>query len=210
MTIHYPSGVANLRKLQKESTRSRLLATALELFERNGFAATTVDDIAAAAGTTRATFYAHFESRRELMRALFDELNRLLERVTSAEHGSSARPLVEAVQLGTREAIEAWLRAQAARWPVIKPYILAATEASAIDPEIRLLMNEWFDETISDIVEGLTRADRYEPETRRFRGELAIAQLDHTALHWMREAWDLDGDRALAVLAESWAKLLGP
>ena len=59
--------MANLRVAQKEQTRQRLLDTALELFESKGYAATTIDDIAAAAGTTRVTFYAHFPSRRAIM-----------------------------------------------------------------------------------------------------------------------------------------------
>lgn len=201
--------MANLRILQKESTRRRLLSTALDLFQRHGYQATTIDDIATSAGTTRVTFYAHFESRRHLMIALLGELNVLLERDESTEHGASARGLVEAVRVGTRESIDPWLRAQIARWPSIKPYILTATEASAIDPEVRQLFREWFDEVVSDIEEGLDAADRFEAGSRRFRGELALAQLDHTALGWMRGAWEIETGPALAVLVESWTKLLG-
>ena len=72
--------MANLRVEQKEQTRQRLLDTALDLFETKGYAATTIDDIAAAAGTTRVTFYAHFPSRRAIMAALIDRLNVILER----------------------------------------------------------------------------------------------------------------------------------
>lgn len=201
--------MANLREAQKAMTRQRLLDTALEIFESQGYAATTIDDIATAAGTTRVTFYAHFPSRRDIMRALLDELNQHLGRGASAAHGSTATSLVDAVRLGTTEAIGPWLRAQASNWPTIKPYILTATEASAIDPEIRVLFEGWFDEVIGDIREGLDAAGRHAPETRQFRGELAMAQLDHTAIAWMRSGWDLDTDPALDVLTESWVKLLG-
>lgn len=190
-------------------TRQRLLDKALEIFEVQGYAATTIDDIASAAGTTRVTFYAHFPSRRDIMRALLDELNALLDRHESEMHGSTAVGLVEAVRIGTTETIGTWLRAQASRWPAIKPYILTAAEASAIDPEIRTLIEAWFDEVIADIQEGLELADRCPPETRYFRGELAVAQLDHTAKHWMRSGWDLDEDPALVVLTESWMSLVG-
>jgi Transcriptional regulator len=201
--------MANLRAAQKEMTRQRLLSTALGLFESNGYTTTTVDDIATAAGTTRVTFYAHFPSRRDLMRALIDDLNVLLGRGRSAEHGSTARALVAVVNDGELAGITAWLREQARRWPAIQPYIIASTEAAATDPEIRALVDEWFDEVIGDIREGLDLADRFDPETRHFRGELAFAQLDHTAQHWMRAHWDIDSDPALEVLAESWTKLLG-
>lgn len=201
--------MANLRELQKETTRKRLMSSALDLFQDRGYAATTIDDIATSASTTRVTFYAHFPSKRDVMIALLAELNPLLERTADTEHGASAPSLVAAVEAGTQEAIEAWIREQAARWPQIKPYILVATEASAGDEEIRQLYGEWFDSVIADVVDGLTRADRHDPATRRFMGELALAQLDHTAIAWMRDAWDLDDDPRLHVLARSWQRLLG-
>jgi AcrR family transcriptional regulator len=48
--------MATLREVQKQQTRQLLLDTGLELFESKGYAATTIDDIAAGAGTTRTTF----------------------------------------------------------------------------------------------------------------------------------------------------------
>ena len=44
-------------------TRDLLLKEGLGLFEAKGYGATTIDDIAAAAGTTRTTFYMHFPSK---------------------------------------------------------------------------------------------------------------------------------------------------
>ena len=59
-------------------TRRLLLEMAFELFEQKGYAATTVDDIAVAVGTTRATFYAHFPSKGQLMLVLVARSNRIL------------------------------------------------------------------------------------------------------------------------------------
>src|SRR5215510_4643986 len=44
------------------ATRARILETAYELFYRQGFARVGVDRIAASAGITKRTLYAHFES----------------------------------------------------------------------------------------------------------------------------------------------------
>ena len=52
---------------QPTQGRERLLAAAIDLFYRHGFAAVGVDQIIAAAGVTKTTFYKHFESREELM-----------------------------------------------------------------------------------------------------------------------------------------------
>jgi AcrR family transcriptional regulator len=199
----------NQRQIQKEATRQRILSTALELFVSRGYVATTVDDIALAANTTRVTFYSHFESRRELMRGLIHELNGILERRDEPGRSSTASLLVAAVHEGSREKLGGWLQEQAARWPLIKPYVLAATEASAVDPEMRALLRGWIEEVVADIREGLDSADRYEPETRHYRGELAFVALDQTALSWMRGDLDLTKEPALEVLTELWWKLLG-
>jgi AcrR family transcriptional regulator len=47
--------------------RERLLGVAIELFYRNGFNAVGIDQVIAAAGVTKTTFYKHFESKDDLM-----------------------------------------------------------------------------------------------------------------------------------------------
>lgn len=47
-------------------TRERLRTAALELFDEQGFAATTVPDIVARAGLTKRTFFRHFSDKREV------------------------------------------------------------------------------------------------------------------------------------------------
>jgi len=47
--------------------RERLVATAIDLFYRNGFGAVGIDRVIAAAGVTKTTFYKHFEGKDDLM-----------------------------------------------------------------------------------------------------------------------------------------------
>ncbi|WP_040801111.1 TetR/AcrR family transcriptional regulator [Nocardia higoensis] len=202
--------MATLRKAQKEMTRKLLLDTGLELFAAKGYAATTIDDIASAAGTTRVTFYAYFPSKVDLMKALITErLNAELGRVPSVEHGSTARELVSVVEDGSRERIRAWLELTAKRWTTIRPYTTTAFEAAAVDPEIRALFGEWLDETIGDIQDGLDTADRFPARTRRFRSVLAMTQLDHVARNWTPGHWGVEHDEMLDVLTESWFGVIG-
>lgn len=133
-----------------------------ELFNRRGYAATT-DDIATAAVTTRATFYAYFPSRSELMRALIDEkLNEGLQRIRSAHRGSTADDLVAAVRDGRREAIHSWLTEKADRWRSIHSIIRIGHDAAAVDPELRDLVKLWLAEATGDTEEGLGQADRFQ------------------------------------------------
>jgi AcrR family transcriptional regulator len=199
----------SLRAAQKEMTRSLLLATALDLFDSKGYTATTIDDIANAAGTTRVTFYAHFPARIDLIRALFADLNAFLRR-DDAEGVPSDPTLVAAIRSGSREAIAAWIAQSARRWPKIQPYLRAADEAAITDPDIRALVDEWWNEAYQDLVTGLDQAGRFDPATRRTRAELAFAQLHHMATSWLRRGWQVRSEDAeLAVLTDSWHALLG-
>ncbi|MEY9810241.1 TetR/AcrR family transcriptional regulator [Streptomyces albogriseolus] len=201
--------MANLREAQKQMTRRLLLESGLELFKTKGYAATTVDDIATAAGTTRVTFYAYFPSRSDLMRALIDEqLNETLQRVRSPEHGSTARDLVETVAEGTQEAIMAWLSRTVELWPAVRPIIRIGRDASVVDPDLPDLVERWLEEAIADIEDGLTAAGRLEPHQRHFRGVLAMAELDYVAQHWQGSDWKISREQMTEELAASWVRLL--
>ena len=62
-------------------TRQRIVAEALKLFETQGFHATSVDAIAKAAGTSRATLYQYFEGKEQIFVELLDECGAALMRV---------------------------------------------------------------------------------------------------------------------------------
>ncbi len=63
-----------LRRLPRAQRREQLLRAATEAFARSGFAATSLEDIAAQAGVARVILYRHFESKSELYRAVLDRL----------------------------------------------------------------------------------------------------------------------------------------
>lgn len=51
---------------EKPSSRQKLLDAALHVIRSKGYAATTVDDICAAAGVTKGSFFHHFKSKDDL------------------------------------------------------------------------------------------------------------------------------------------------
>lgn len=61
------------------TTRFELERVALDLFIRNGFAETTLDDIAAAAGIARRTFFGYYSSKNDVVWGDFDALLRGME-----------------------------------------------------------------------------------------------------------------------------------
>ncbi len=76
-------------------TRERLQTTALQLFTDQGFDATTVAEIAAAAEVTERTFFRHFADKREVLFAGQDEfLGMFTGPVEAAPAGTPAFDLV--------------------------------------------------------------------------------------------------------------------
>jgi AcrR family transcriptional regulator len=68
-----------VRRLPRAQRREQILVAATEAFARNGFAATSLDDIAAQAGVTRVLLYRHFDSKTDLYQAVLDRMCARLE-----------------------------------------------------------------------------------------------------------------------------------
>src|SRR5258705_12117534 len=66
--------VEGRRERKKRELRSRIYQTAQELFLGQGFEATTVEQIAAAADIAPATFFNHFQSKNALLGEMTSEV----------------------------------------------------------------------------------------------------------------------------------------
>ena len=90
-----------MRRRKKQDSRDSLLAAATQAFCAAGCFAVSVEDVAAAAGVSRMTFYRHFSGKA----AIATELFRL--------NAQSAMPRILAIGmrgiLPARQAIAAWI-----------------------------------------------------------------------------------------------------
>jgi AcrR family transcriptional regulator len=94
-----------LRERKKEQTRARITRVALELFARDGFAATTINAIAEAADVAPRTVSTYFPHKEEIVFEAYDPIiGRLEARI------GSRRPDETVV-----DVIGDWLRAEAAQ-----------------------------------------------------------------------------------------------
>ena len=83
------------RETGDPGVRLRLLASATELFNRKGYAGTTVREIVAAAGVTKPVLYYYFRNKEgiflDLMREALSQFDALLRDSEKAEGGAPAR-----------------------------------------------------------------------------------------------------------------------
>ena len=86
------------RALQKERRRTDMLSSAAYLFERQGYACTTFDEIAARAGVGVATVYKYFNSKQGIVIALLEpDLKNMLaraRRIVERPHADPAKSMV--------------------------------------------------------------------------------------------------------------------
>src|SRR3569833_1129042 len=119
------------------NTRERLVRAAVDLFADQGYAATTVSEIAErAGGLSKMTFFRHFPDKREVLFADQDKLGRLLADVIAVAPGS-ATPL-QAVAAGL-DALAALQRPAGVRRPARsghrrKPRAAGARRVQALGP----------------------------------------------------------------------------
>ena len=119
--------IQSLRSQLKRLTKERLISSAIELFAKNGFRATSVGDIAKAAGTTPTTFYRYFSSKSDIARLLQDHIN-VDVKSTFERLDDMKRP--------TKQAIRGWVDQYDQMWQRNHVLCDAFWEATSTDPQL--------------------------------------------------------------------------
>jgi len=99
MTSSPPAG---LRERKKARTRAAIRDHAMRLFEEQGFAATTVDQIAAAAEVSQSTFFRYFPTKEDVV--LSDDYDPLM--LAAVRDQPPDVPPIEAIRRGIRTVFE--------------------------------------------------------------------------------------------------------
>jgi AcrR family transcriptional regulator len=125
-------GPASLRERKKARTRASLREHALRLFREQGYQATTVEQIAAAAEVSPSTFFRYFPTKEDVV--LQDDMDtRMMEALARQPAGLTP---IAAVRAAVRES---WASFTEAEWELIRQ---GATLSMQV-PEIRSrMMNE--------------------------------------------------------------------
>jgi AcrR family transcriptional regulator len=91
---------------RRTATRGAILDAAGNLFSGQGFAATSVDAVAAAAGVAKGAVYHHFASKEAIFEAVFEETSTALARRVAAV-SAGARDSLDAMVVGSRAYFDA-------------------------------------------------------------------------------------------------------
>jgi AcrR family transcriptional regulator len=172
------------RRLTADARRRQLFDVALSLFAEHGYAATTMDDIAEAAGVTKPLVYQHFESKRALYLELMDVFSReLVSRIVSAT--ADADGPRQQVELG----FAAYFELMVGNEPAFR--LLYGRDAPD-DPEFGAALRR-VEETIAEAIDPLISAG-LDPEHRLLLAHAMVGVAEGATRHWL----DARRERALA------------
>ena len=89
MTSKARGGPSKTDKLEKRSTRDRIVDAAIELFNEHGASAVTTNHVADHAGISPGNLYYHFANKEEIIREAFERVNDAASSIWSFEPGAS-------------------------------------------------------------------------------------------------------------------------
>lgn len=129
------------RRDAAEHTRNRVLDEALRLFERRGYAATTIAAIAKAARVSVETIYKGFGGKPGLVRAIRE---RALAGA-SPVHAEKRSDAIQARETDPRRIFHAWSKLSEEIAPRVSPILLLVRDAAASDRDVAELQREMDD-----------------------------------------------------------------
>lgn len=163
------------RRLTADARRRQLFDVALSLFAEHGYASTTMDDIAEAAGVTKPLVYQHFESKRALYLELMDVFSReLVDRIVAAT--ADAEGPRQQVELG----FAAYFELMVGNEPAFR--LLYGRDAPD-DPEFGAALRR-VEETIAEAIDPLIAAG-LEPEHRLLLAHAVVGVAEGATRHWL-------------------------
>jgi AcrR family transcriptional regulator len=122
------------RAEQARATRRRIIDAARELFLQHGYAATTLDQIAAQADVSVQTVYFHFGNKRTILKEIVDVLSVGDDEPIPMLDRPWVRQVLE--EPDGRRALATWLENSRAIFVRIAPIMKIVRDAAGADPEM--------------------------------------------------------------------------
>ncbi|NGN64676.1 TetR family transcriptional regulator [Streptomyces sp. A7024] len=196
---------------QRLKMRRELAAAAMELFATKGYEATTVDEIAAAAGVARRTFFRHFRSKEE---AIFPDHDDTLDRVIAVLDAAPAHenPL-DTICRGIKEVMRMYAASPAVsveRYQLTREVpTLREREIASVSRYERVFTRY----LLGHFDEGAHRDGDDDPLLAEVAASAVVTAHNHVLRRWLRAGGqgDVEGqlDHAFEVVRETFGAGIG-
>jgi AcrR family transcriptional regulator len=160
---------------RSDTTRRKLLGVARALFAERGYDATPVEAILARTGLSKGAFYHHFPDKRELLAAVYEELEQELVAMLAAA-GREGKDPIERIERGCQAFLDACLD------PVVRQIVLIDAPAVLGWRRWREIDAQYGFGLLLAGLRAAVRAGRIPADSLEQRGHLLLASLMEAAL----------------------------
>jgi AcrR family transcriptional regulator len=188
----------NVKAQQSEATRAALVAAARPLFAERGYAGVGTEEIVRTAGVTRGALYHHFADKKDLFRAVYEDVERELVEQIAAGALNAADP-VEALRAGS----QAWL--DACEEPGIQQIALLDAPSVLGWEEWREIGMRYGFGLVQGTLQAAMDAGLLEPQPVRPLAHLVLGAIDEAAMLVARAD---DGGKTRREIGESVERFL--
>jgi AcrR family transcriptional regulator len=138
------------KPIGKPERRAQILAVARDVFSKRGYHAAKIEDIVAAAGIARGTFYLYFEDKRAIFEEIVDRtIARLGMAIVRVDPHDSGRTVADQVRENIRRIVRILLEDRATTKILL-------SDALGVDPAFDRKLLSFYDEMCS-LLEGSLR-----------------------------------------------------
>lgn len=185
-------------------TRDALVSAARELFEERGLRETRIADIAQRSGTSYGTFYHYFDTKEDVLRALFTAVAGEMFTASQAGRDAPSDPVAR-IEAATRKYFAAAGR---------NAWLIAVIDEAALRDshfrELKLQLREVFLRRNQAGIQTLQQQGLVDPDLDPVIAAAALGgMVEHFTQMWFVHGVSFDREVAIATLTTLWANATG-
>jgi AcrR family transcriptional regulator len=186
-------------------TRQRLLEAARTVFERDGFLAARVADIAAEAGVSHGTFYTYFDSKTEIFRVLIADVMAMVYDTRDPPEESEDLTPFQRIERGNRQFVHVY-RENGAMFALMEHAVAYDVEVRQIRRRVRQVSVDRIRSSIERLQEeGVVRTDL----DARCSASALVSMVNNFVYFWLvMDEGEYDDDMAVYTLTQLWVSAL--
>lgn len=178
--------------VRRSKSREAVLLAAEELFVRQGYRSTTVDQISAAAGLTKGAIYFHFEDKASVLLALIERAETriilpLLEKLNG--DGDPGDKIIEYLHYWARIALE---QRETMFLPILMSLEFVST-GEKIEQRLQQMYERVYQALTAIVKEGQQSGRIRDATSPRAYAAILIAMSDGMLLEWLRRNEKING-----------------
>ena len=170
------------RERRKAEIRARIYSVARELFAKQGFEATTVDEIARVADVAPATFFNHFQSKQALLGLMtgevFEELHTMIAKYLDPTAEGSSSDKLRAFVSAASEGISA---SRGVSRHVLLEFIRSDSTPAGPHPYLERLIEPF----VELIQTGQRTGEMRRDEDPAFLAQMAVGMMNSAITSWL-------------------------